>query len=363
MINHIIRLLIVVLIIATIGFNSQHTVLGTSFGYSETKPAGHKLGSIQKTADGSLIISTADLAAPIRGYAGNIPLKIYVRDGLITRIEPLENSETPSFMKFITRKGFFGSWNGLTLEEASTREVDTITGATMSTDAIIQSVRLASRHALGKNTSETGSPFFQLKTLLIVLVILAGLCLPLFFRSKKYRTLQLALNVAVLGFWGGTFVSLSMLTGFFSSPFSIALSAIPVLLIIAALIMPLAGKRSHYCFWLCPMGSAQELIGRIPVKKIRPSAKTLRKLTLFREALWFTLMLIMLCGTGLQIMDYEIFPAFLFSSASLPVLIAAGIFLLLSLFINRPYCRFVCPTGTLLKLIDRDKEKKTLPHV
>ena len=88
MINHIIRLLIVVLIIATIGFNSQHTVLGTSFGYSETKPAGHKLGSIQKTADGSLIISTADLAAPIRGYAGNIPLKIYVRDGLITRIEP-----------------------------------------------------------------------------------------------------------------------------------------------------------------------------------------------------------------------------------------------------------------------------------
>ncbi|NLF43947.1 MAG: 4Fe-4S binding protein, partial [Bacteroidales bacterium] len=36
-----------------------------------------------------------------------------------------------------------------------------------------------------------------------------------------------------------------------------------------------------------------------------------------------------------------------------PVLIIGVAFLVLSVFIPKPYCRFVCPTGTLMKFAQK----------
>ena len=49
----------------------------------------------------------------------------------------------------------------------------------------------------------------------------------------------------------------------------------------------------------------------------------------------------------------EVFSAFIFQTASVFVLALGGVFLLLSFFVARPYCRFVCPTGTLFKIAER----------
>lgn len=47
--------------------------------------------------------------------------------------------------------------------------------------------------------------------------------------------------------------------------------------------------------------------------------------------------------------DFEPFSAFIFHSASWIVIVIALLFIAISFIITRPYCRFVCPMGTLLK--------------
>ena len=63
-------------------------------------------------------------------------------------------------------------------------------------------------------------------------------------------------------------------------------------------------------------------------------------------------MLLAWTGIFLEWMDYELFTAFIWQSAAWGVIIVAAVFLVASLFVSRPYCRFVCPTGTLLKMLN-----------
>ena len=53
-------------------------------------------------------------------------------------------------------------------------------------------------------------------------------------------------------------------------------------------------------------------------------------------------------------MDYELFSAFLFRRAAPLVLALAAVFFALSLVTPRPYCRFLCPTGTLIRFAQGD---------
>ena len=70
---------------------------------------------------------------------------------------------------------------------------------------------------------------------------------------------------------------------------------------------------------------------------------------MLRRILWGVLTALALTGVWSGWMDYELFTAFLFTAASWVVVVFAAVVLVLSVFVPRPYCRFVCPTGTLLK--------------
>jgi len=115
------------------------------------------------------------------------------------------------------------------------------------------------------------------------------------------------------------------------------------------LVYPLAGKHGYYCAHICPFGSAQELAGMLKRRKPRMSPRLSRALNTLRKVLWVVLMALMLTGTWTAWMDYELFTAFLFTSAPIAVTVVAVLFLVLSVWVPRPYCRFVCPTGTLIR--------------
>jgi polyferredoxin len=57
----------------------------------------------------------------------------------------------------------------------------------------------------------------------------------------------------------------------------------------------------------------------------------------------------MLTGISFAWLDYELFTAFMFQQASWAVITVALLFVVLSLFVQRPFCRFVCPMGILFK--------------
>ena len=87
------------------------------------------------------VINTTDLASDIEGYAGCTPVKIYIRNDKVLRIEALENEETPKYFDMMTGKGLLKKWNGQPVKKAEKQKVDAVTGATVSSEAVIENVR------------------------------------------------------------------------------------------------------------------------------------------------------------------------------------------------------------------------------
>lgn len=79
------------------------------------------------------------------------------------------------------------------------------------------------------------------------------------------------------------------------------------------------------------------------------SVRTVKYLDWFRKILWAVLMLLLWTDVMTEWLDLELFQAFMIQVAPIGIIVTAGVFLLISLIISRPYCRFVCPTGSLFK--------------
>lgn len=299
--------------------------------------------------DGSqTIINTTDIGKDISGYGGPVPLEVYVTAGRIDSVVALPNSESPKFFGRLESAGLTHAWDGKTLHEAQTLAVDGVTGATYSSDAYIANVRAAAAYAVGSDAAPATA--MSVAAVAALVVILAGAVVPLFVRKPAYRLVQQLLNVAVLGFWAGTFIDYAMMLNFFSETPRFTLSfIITLVLLVIGLIYPLFDKPNYYCAWICPFGSLQELAGKVCKKKWRLSPGLVKGLDTFRQVLWVALLSLLYAGWAVGWIDYEIFTAFIVESASWIIIAVGGLFVCLSLFVSRPFCRFVCPTGSLLK--------------
>lgn len=350
------RLLTCFLVILAVAIQRDRRILGHDL---QEPGEQEETASLVQAADGTLIITTAEIARDIKGYGGATPLKITIADGKITAIEALRNAETPEFFERV-RTELIPKWIGTSVEEGLTKQVDGVSGATLSSGAVSETIRRALQEAADTPTPTpvTTTFAFSWKWLITLLVALAGALIPLFYKGKQYRVVQLALNVLVVGLWSGTFVSYSLMVNYLSNGASILPSLIPLLLLVVAFVYPLLGKPGHYCAWNCPLGSLQELTGRCRKRKWALSAVTLKRLGYFRDALWAVLMLLMWTGVSFAWMNYELFTAFLFRQASWAVISVALLFVVLSAFVSRPFCRFVCPVGTLFKLNQNNKRQQ-----
>jgi uncharacterized protein with FMN-binding domain len=77
----------------------------------------------------------------VTGYVSTTPLKIYVKKNKVVKIEALKNQETPKYFIKV-KKGLLDKWNGLKVNDAQKLQVDGITGATFSSDAVKENVKL-----------------------------------------------------------------------------------------------------------------------------------------------------------------------------------------------------------------------------
>ena len=86
------------------------------------------------------IINTTSLATDIEGYVAQTPVKVYIQGDKVLRIEALENEETPKYFDMVV-KGLLKKWNGKPVKVAEKQKVDVVTGATVSSEAVIENVR------------------------------------------------------------------------------------------------------------------------------------------------------------------------------------------------------------------------------
>ncbi len=304
-------------------------------------------------SNGTMVVNTTEIGKEAHGYGGKVPLKVYFNNGRIYHVEALPNNETTDFFNVVERSGLLKAWNGKTPKEALNMQIDGVSGATYSSRGVIGNMNAALVYATRHITQDADGTMtiavpIDYRMIAATIVALLAALLPLFIRSRKYRLMQQMLNVGVLGFWSGTFLCHASLLSLFSASASIAVLPV-VVMVITAFVYPLFGKKNYYCNNVCPFGSLQELASHCSKRKLHIPAKLVGSLEWLRRIVWALLMFMLWSETFTAWLDWELFAAFSLSAATIPIAITAAAFIVLSIFVPRPYCRFLCPTGTLFK--------------
>ena len=91
---------------------------------------------------GVYTVDTTTLSQDVKGFNGPTPVMITIEKDKIVKVEALENSETPGFFKRMTDGGMLEHWDGMTVDEALSAKVDVVAGATYSSNAVAENVRL-----------------------------------------------------------------------------------------------------------------------------------------------------------------------------------------------------------------------------
>ena len=104
-------------------------------------------GSGRAQGPDTLKINTTGLGADVIGYNGPTPVEISVYKGVITQIEVLPNREGPRYMQMVLESGLVDKLKGKTLEEAGTIQLDAVSGATFTSNALIKNIRLGLEEA------------------------------------------------------------------------------------------------------------------------------------------------------------------------------------------------------------------------
>lgn len=345
--QQLLSLLTCVLLVMAVSIRRDGKVVGHELKQQQADST--KTETMVVLEDGSVRLNTTELGKDITGYGGTVPLEIILEDGRVKSIKALENSETPDFFK--EASALLTKWNGRTVAEAQKLKVDAVSGATFSSKAIIGNVQRGLQYAEKNPIQDSiwADLDFSSKAIAGLIVVLLAAIVPLFVKDRRYRISQQILNVIVLGFWCGSFLNFTSMVSYMSNGMNVLTLIVPVIMLITAFVYPLFGKKSYYCTHVCPFGSLQELAGKCVGYKIKMKPKTTKRLDLFRQLLWAVLMLCLWTGVWFDWIDYEPFSAFVFQSASWVVIVIAVVFVALSTVIVRPYCRFVCPTGSLFK--------------
>ena len=119
-----------------------------------------------------------------------------------------------------------------------------------------------------------------------------------------------------------------------------------------------------FCGWVCPFGAAQEWLGRLGERllrrRLRLPAAVDRPLRYLRYVLLAWLLVGSVYYGFLIFRDYDPFLAFthlmsadLFAEGVTFGFVALVATLVLSLFIERPFCRYFCPLGGLIDLLSK----------
>lgn len=307
------------------------------------------------------VLSSAPFAPAIEGFAGPTPLYIYMdTEGRVVRSAAGENAETPDFFASAW-DGTAPKWEGKDAETGAKLKVDAVSGATYSSLAIVRNMQQTlAAHAASQANDLRRPAIGWGRTAAVAAVLLLGIVAAWRLRGQKWVRLGvLALNVGVLGFWCGQFLSLSLLRGWVANGLDPVVYLPTLLMLAVAIVLPFFGRKRHYCTWVCPYGSAQELAARLPLPKIPCPPAVYRWMQRVRMGVLCLLLLLLWSDLGLFLLDYEPFSAFLVQTAPTAVLVLAGAFLAASLFVPQLWCHACCPMGALLDLSEENATRKS----
>lgn len=186
---------------------------------------------------------------------------------------------------------------------------------------------------------------------LVAALVLAGR-LALHNRSRRGLWLLAAFSLAYFGFWRrGCVCSVgavqNLALGLADASYAIPLSVIAFFTV--PLVWTLFFGRT-FCAAVCPLGAVQELV---LWRAVKIPAWLNHTLGLIPWVYLSVAVLFASTGAGFLICRWDPFVGGFRLGATFHMAILGGLIVVLSLFIGRPYCRFLCPYGALLSLMSR----------
>ena len=316
------------------------------------------------------VFSSEDMAPQVRGFGGQINLGVYVDpNGTLIDFHIISSNETPTYLDLLREPDAGNiSWldrlKGQDLFQSQPfAGIDAVTGATVSSEAILSALQTSGHRfatqVLGRQVEptpaerilQTGYPLdatYLIGVLLLSLIVI--------YRGGFWSRLAvLTLNLILGGIWLNVQFSTEQIATAlsFRTP-AVALSGVFFLVVGVPLIVILFGNI--YCGYICPFGAAQELLGHIIPQRLKPSM-TREKMRLPRFAKYVILFILVLvfflsrsrstlaADPLISVFSPHFWRAFL--------VVVVGIALVGSVFYTRFWCRYLCPAGAFLSLLNK----------
>jgi len=171
-------------------------------------------------------------------------------------------------------------------------------------------------------------------------------------RSRRGLFLLALASLAWLGFWReGCVCPIGAIQNVTLAVFDpgYAVPAVVVAFFALPLVFTLFFGRT-FCAAVCPLGAVQELAA---VRPLQVPAWLDHALGLLAYVYLGAAVLFAATGSAFVICRYDPFVGFFRLSGSLDMLVLGGCFLVVGMFVGRPYCRYLCPYGALLRLLSK----------
>jgi len=306
------------------------------------------------------VIRTRPVCDHVVGYAGPTDTMIVFDNAQTVRAVKIRSSpDTITHVGDVVGDPFFlekwngKSWNQVAAMTLKKEEIDSVSGATLTSMAIAQSITLRLRAtedaALHPPVRFTPRDLGLMGALLLAVTVA-------FTSWRGSKWMRRVLQVTAVGYVGlinGDLIAQSLLSGWAASGVAWRLAPGMALLVAAALVVPWTTRRALYCQYICPHGAAQEFLHTIKPRAfslhLPPSlASGLRWLPFFLLVISIAVTMLLL---PLDLAGIEPFDAYLIRSAGKATIAIAIVGLVASLFIPMAYCKFGCPTGALLEFL------------
>jgi spermidine synthase len=319
-----------------------------------------------KTEKGKeFILNSSHFAPRIKGFAGPINLLLRIdKNGKIKEIRVIQHNETPYYVRGLS--DFLSQFKGHSLkEEFSLDNIDAISGATVTSQAIIEIVNKIGfqiKNKLeGADLEEVSLPITlhkkkeiipDLGIFMLVIFTFLGIIFYIYGCDNFTRKIYLILVVIFLGFFFNFTFSFFHLGNILSFNFPPVKISSYFLIYLLPLVLGLF-LGQIWCGWICPFGALQEIL-KVSSPKKELSSHLDERARYFKYLFLVVFIVIISITRNANLFRQEPLSVFFLKSSNIfKEKILSLIIIFFSIFFLRFWCRYFCICGAFLSFFNK----------